>query len=98
MAWSSPLRMICVGVISGFVVSSASLVGFYFWLFDVAVTEAQQTGYRRPGSLQLKPEGVFISRVEARQIQGSSLAEAVGGKLQYTLLYSCAMYSCTVSQ
>lgn len=30
VAWSSPLRMICVGVISGFVVSSASLVGFTF--------------------------------------------------------------------
>lgn len=31
------------------------------------------------GVLQLKPEGAFISRVEAHQIQGSSLAEAVGG-------------------
>lgn len=28
MAWSSTLRMICVGVISGFVASHASRMGF----------------------------------------------------------------------
>lgn len=42
VAWSSPLRMICVGVISGFGRFLCQPRGFYFLLFDVAVTEAQQ--------------------------------------------------------
>lgn len=68
--------------------------GFCFLLFDAVVTEAQQAGYRAPGVLQLKPEGVFISLSGGPSDSRFNLGRGGGREAPVHLLHTC----CTAVQ